>query len=210
MNIVFIVLTVIVALFVLVFVLGVVKASTVGSDKRRRAMALVFLSQMKEEQRAALKDIYVAYKAQIVERTNEIAEQVSTETLDFLVGFFSYKNRPIEYSSGDAGKFLWLNFQDKLRKLGYAEVVSKIIPGVVMDNYNEVLDKMVANQNRATRKPVVILGEEVDPDNMPILYRKANTNNLELERQLKSIATAWHEGNIRAAMIALESDLEHG
>jgi len=63
--------------------------------------------------------------------------------------------------------------------------------------------------NKST-KSIIILGEEIDPDNMPILYRKAIVNPEELERQLKSIAKAWHQGDIRAAMIALESDLEHG
>jgi len=60
------------------------------------------------------------------------------------------------------------------------------------------------------QKPIKILGEDIDPDNMPKLYRWALHNPETLERQLKSIANAWHEGNIRAAMIAFESDLEHG
>mgnify|MGYP001619545399 CR=1 FL=1 len=59
-------------------------------------------------------------------------------------------------------------------------------------------------------KKLIILGEIIDPDNMPILYRKALVNPVELERQLESIASAWYEGSIRAAMLALESDLEHG
>jgi hypothetical protein len=59
-------------------------------------------------------------------------------------------------------------------------------------------------------KKIQILNEPIDPDNMPILYQKALANPKELERQLKSIADAWHEGSIRAAMLALESDLEHG
>lgn len=59
-------------------------------------------------------------------------------------------------------------------------------------------------------KPIKTLGEEIDPDNMPILYQKAKINKSELERQLKSIAEKWHEGSVRAAMISLESDLQHG
>jgi len=59
-------------------------------------------------------------------------------------------------------------------------------------------------------EPIKVLGETLDPDNQPILYQKALTNKLELEWQIKSIANAWHEGSIRAAIIALESDLEHG
>ncbi len=55
-----------------------------------------------------------------------------------------------------------------------------------------------------------ILGESIDPDNMPRLYNWAKTNPETLERQLKSIANAWHGGSIRAAMIAFEMDLGHG
>ena len=62
----------------------------------------------------------------------------------------------------------------------------------------------------SNQKPIIILGEPVDPDNMPKLYQKAVLNPEELARQVHSIATAWHEGSVRAALIALESDLEHG
>lgn len=59
-------------------------------------------------------------------------------------------------------------------------------------------------------KPIKIFGEQIDPDNMPILYQKAKINKPELEKQLKSIAVKWHEGSVRAAMISLEIDLQHG
>ena len=50
----------------------------------------------------------------------------------------------------------------------------------------------------------------IDPENMPKLYKWAKENPESLKQQLNSIAKAWHDGDIRAAMIALESDLEHG
>jgi len=59
-------------------------------------------------------------------------------------------------------------------------------------------------------KPIEILGGLIDPDNQPKLYKWAVSNPETLERQLGSIAKAWHEGNIRSAILALESDLEHG
>lgn len=59
------------------------------------------------------------------------------------------------------------------------------------------------------QKSIKVLGELIDPDNQPILYQKALANKEELERQLKSIANAWHEGNVRAAILSLESDLAH-
>lgn len=61
-----------------------------------------------------------------------------------------------------------------------------------------------------SEKPIKVLGEIIDPDNQPILYHKAKLNKPELERQLKSIANTWHEGSIRSAILALESDLDHG
>ena len=60
-------------------------------------------------------------------------------------------------------------------------------------------------------KPIIeMLGESLDYQNFPKLYQWANENPETLETQLKSIANAWHEGDIRSAMQALESDLEHG
>ena len=72
--------------------------------------------------------------------------------------------------------------------------------------------KMAAALNRNALKEAnrtMVLGEEIDPDNMPKLYRWAKENPETLERQLKSIAKVWHNGDIRSAMIAFESDLEH-
>ena len=65
-------------------------------------------------------------------------------------------------------------------------------------------------KSKIPAKPIKILGEPIDPDNCPILYGKAKTNKIEFEKQLRSIADTWHEGSIRSAIIALESDLGHG
>lgn len=58
--------------------------------------------------------------------------------------------------------------------------------------------------------PIEVLGELIDPGNQPILYGWAKRNKPELERQLKSVADRWHEGSVRAAVLAMESDLAHG
>ena len=60
------------------------------------------------------------------------------------------------------------------------------------------------------KKPIRVGKELIDPDNHPILYEKAQKNKPELVRQLKSVAEKWHEGNLRSAILALESDLQHG
>ena len=141
MNIVLIVLIFLASLFLLTFILGAIKASSVGSDKKRYARALFFLSQMTKDQITTLKDIYSAYSAGDIKGANRISEQASPGTINFLVNFFDYDNRPIEYSSGKIGRVTWLTFIKQLRKLGCSESVSRIIPVVVMDNYNDVLEK---------------------------------------------------------------------
>ena len=59
-------------------------------------------------------------------------------------------------------------------------------------------------------KPIMFLGTSLDIENFPKLYRWAKENPQTLNDQIKSIANAWHEGNVSSAMVALESDLEHG
>lgn len=206
MKILIIFFVIVLGLLFLLFIIGFVTAAIVGSDRKRRTRAIYSLSQMTAEQRTVLKDVYIMYKTKDVDKANKVCKQVSITTINFFIDFFDYNNRPIEYKSGTFGKTNYIVFEKKLRDLGYSETVSKIIPGVVMDNYNEVFDRMINKQ----QKTIVIFGEEIDPDNMPKLYKWAKNNPETLKRQLKSIAKAWHQGNIRAAMIALESDLEHG
>lgn len=67
-------------------------------------------------------------------------------------------------------------------------------------------EPVTTNRNEKT---IQILGEEIDSENMPILYKWAQTHPDTLAAQLQSIANAWHEGDIGSAMIAFESDLAH-
>ena len=59
------------------------------------------------------------------------------------------------------------------------------------------------------KNPIIVLGEEIDPDNEPILYRWAKTNPDTLRTQLVSLTKALG-GSTRAAIINLENDLERG
>lgn len=209
MNIIFIVLAIILCFFIITFIIGAVLASKNGSDKVRRANALISLSKMTEDQRNILIQVYKAYKNGNTASANFALDQASQDNLNFLINYFDINNRPSIYSSGFSGNKMWLEFVDRLKKAGYSEKVAKVLPVVILDNYNEVLDKMSSSIRQNEPQCISILGESIDPDNMPILYRKVVENPETLERQLKSIANAWHEGNIRAAMLALESDLEH-
>lgn len=54
-----------------------------------------------------------------------------------------------------------------------------------------------------------LLGETFSKEHMPILYSMVQTNRENAERQLQSIANAWHNGSIVSAAQALESDMAH-
>lgn len=147
MNTILIVIAAISSPFVLAFIVGAVIAMYRGSDKKRRANAIVTLSQMDKESRDTLIKIYQAYKINSVEETDKIVKNTSIDILNSLENLFSYQMRPADYDSGIMGIRLWRSFENKLKKLGYTEVVSKIITGVTMDNYNEILDK-IANTKK--------------------------------------------------------------
>lgn len=55
-----------------------------------------------------------------------------------------------------------------------------------------------------------LLGETFEIEHFPHLYRMVQASRGNAERQLKSIADAWHGGSIGSAAQALESDLAHG
>ena len=57
---------------------------------------------------------------------------------------------------------------------------------------------------------VVILGESIDQEYFPILYKWAKSNPDTLKTTLQSLADKWHQGSIASAMQSLESDMEHG
>lgn len=54
-----------------------------------------------------------------------------------------------------------------------------------------------------------LCGETFSREHMPILYSMVQTNHENAERQLQSIANAWHNGSIVSAAQALESDMAH-
>ncbi len=66
------------------------------------------------------------------------------------------------------------------------------------------------NVKTTEKEPIIFLGEKLDPEHYPILYKKAKNHPASLKRDLLGLAKVWHEGNIRATMNALEVDLEHG
>ena len=59
------------------------------------------------------------------------------------------------------------------------------------------------------KKPIIFLGEKLDPKHYPILYERAKNHPEALKRDLLSLANL-PGGSVANAMQSLESDLQHG
>lgn len=86
--------------------------------------------------------------------------------------------------------------------------VSAIDQQKELDKVIEKNLKKIKKQEQRNGNPV-IFDMELDEENFPVLRKWALKNPETLEKQVKSIANAWHEGNVISAMQAFESDLEH-
>ncbi len=65
-------------------------------------------------------------------------------------------------------------------------------------------------QTIESSEPIEILEKKLDPLYFPVLYKWAQEHPETLKSRVRSIAKAWHEGNITSALQAMESDLQHG
>lgn len=130
-------------IFISTFVAGWVSATIQGSDKKRRAFAIVTISQLSDEERKNLVKIFVAFKEKNIDKVNQIAEPVSQALLDIC----SPNNRPAQFSSGKFGDSLsWTVNETRFRELGYSENASRILTGIVLNDYDSVLNKIANNQ----------------------------------------------------------------
>lgn len=71
------------------------------------------------------------------------------------------------------------------------------------------VNRNAEKQNGSPSDDFQVAGLELSKRHFPILYRAYLRDPQWLEKQLRSIANAWHEGSLDAAAQALESDLEH-
>lgn len=129
--------------FATVFIIGMIMAATQGSNKKRRGFALVTISQLSSEERDTLTNIYVAFRNKNIEKINKIVESLDKESLQILLDICSPQNRPPEFSSGKFGDNLsWTAMETEYQKLGYSQNASKILAGIILHNYDDILNKI--------------------------------------------------------------------
>ena len=113
-------------------------------------------------------------------------------------------------------------FGDKVDKfyVKNTQVVNPVLAGVLntvlisfIGFWKKTKDDFIIIDNDLTdnkhKQNPVIFDMELTEGHYPILRRRALKNPEMLEREIKSVANAWHEGDAISAMQALESDLEH-
>lgn len=73
----------------------------------------------------------------------------------------------------------------------------------------EFIETLKNSEKEAMRK-ITILGKTYSREDIPNIAQMFDVSKENAERQIQSIADAWHEGNTPSAIHAFESDLAHG
>lgn len=60
------------------------------------------------------------------------------------------------------------------------------------------------------KNTITIMGEDFEREHIPNIARMFDRDAEHATKTISSLAYLWHEGNIVAAVQALESDLGHG
>lgn len=146
MNLVLIIVLIVLGIFVIAFIVGMVKASILGSNKRRYASALVVISQLSDIEREVLIDVYNAHKEKNLEKVNKIVESLDKTSLQSLLDICDPKNRPVDFSAGMSGNNLsWTVMEKEFQRVGYNEYASIILSGIIFNHYDDVLNKIAKN-----------------------------------------------------------------
>jgi hypothetical protein len=80
-----------------------------------------------------------------------------------------------------------------------------------LKNYLKIKERVIKNlEEYNEKKYIIILGEKFDSEKMPEISERMRENPSSTEKWIRSVADAWHEGDVVSAVRALESDLQHG
>lgn len=140
MKLILIILIIIVSFFILMFIIGFVLAAFSGSSKRRRAHAIILLSQLPEYQIDKLINILFAHRNKNIKQINSLVGSLGTDAKKQIIKTLAPENRPIEFSSGRFGDALaWTSMENGLREKGYNDDSSRIITGIILNDLDNVL-----------------------------------------------------------------------
>lgn len=143
MKIFLIAVLVIISVFVLIFIVGIIFAATLGSKKKRRAYAIVTVSKFPEKLKNKLQEIFLSYKKDNPEEVNNIVSRIDQEGLKTILDIISPNNRPTNFSAGKFGDNLsWTAWRNTLADKGYSNDASEIIAGIFSHDLDSVFPDM--------------------------------------------------------------------
>lgn len=117
-----------------------ISAAFHGSKRKRRAHAIVMLSQLPKELTQKMIGILLAHKNNDAEEINSIVSTIGPNMLNQLLESIGPENRPREFSSGKFGDNLsWTAMENTLQERGYTINSSKIVTGIIFHNLDVVL-----------------------------------------------------------------------
>ena len=143
MKFVIIITAAIVGIFILFFITGIEAAANLGSAKKRRAYAMIAISQLSQTEQKLLMNIFRAHKQKDIKTVNEVANTADHETITSLLKTFSLENRPPQFSSGKFGDTLFSTTTEKSYiEAGYSTVASKLITSIMVHDLDSALKDM--------------------------------------------------------------------
>lgn len=146
MNWFFILGSIVFIVFFAIFVFGFVSAAVLGNKKNRRNYAIFLLSQVAEDVRRKLINIWIEYSNNNIKEVNNISSNLGADNLDYLLNKLGPENRPKNFSSGKRRDVLsWNTMEKELQSMGYTINASKIITGIVLNDLDSVLLELKNN-----------------------------------------------------------------
>jgi hypothetical protein len=133
-------LIIIIVIFFSPFFIGMIWAAVKGNSKRKRAYAIVLLSQMPQGTTALLRAVWNAYKSNNIARVNNIVQPIDPDLKKEVLDRLSIDSRPTQFSSGTRGDKAFYNSQiTSLHQQGYSREASELVTGIIIHELDKAL-----------------------------------------------------------------------
>lgn len=133
-------LIIIIAIFLIPFLFGMIRAGVKNGSKKRRAYAIVLLSQMPHGTTALLREVWSAYKLNDILSVNSIVKLVDMDLQKEILDCLSIGSRPAQFSAGTRGnKAFYISQIMSLQQRGYTQEASSVVTGIIIHELDKAL-----------------------------------------------------------------------
>jgi len=147
LKILILIVTVIIGIFVIVFIAGFFVASRQSSTKKLHEWAKkVILNELSNNERNALEEIWLGFKQKNPKEAKETFSKLQQKEAENLRRICNAYYRPINFSSGKLMDTVsWISNYKTAIKNGFGKGESEIIAGIIMNGYEIVCEMQSKN-----------------------------------------------------------------